>query len=335
MTRLWTEGFELATVASLTYGGGNASIFNLAGRGGYGAYVVRADSNAVKAYQTIPASAEIYGRMAFQTELFSSGVTIVTWQKGTTVLGWLKLNTSGLIEIYCTGLVATGTKVLAINSWYLIEWRVKIGDSPDGQIQVRVDGYDEVSYLNNDTKPGADTTIDRILISYITTAGGYCKSDDWGVNDINGAADNSWVGDGHIIALLPNASGDLTQWTPNTGADWAAVDDRPNNGDTDYVKSPTTGQQSCFNLAAAGLIGVTIQRVFTQFVSRKTNTSDAIKVRSLIKSGGVVYRDAAAQDQFTYYAGFTSDTPYTNDPATAIAWTVAGLDALQAGVEVD
>jgi hypothetical protein len=143
------------------------------------------------------------------------------------VLGGLRLNPSTLkIEVY-TGnfatLVATGTAVLAANTWYVIEAHIVIGDA--GSITVRSD-LTEDSVFIGDTKPGAGTAI-----SYVTW--GCCYSaafyfDDIVIHDTNGDVNNSWPDGAKVYYMVPTGDGATKDWTPSTGTShYALVDEVP------------------------------------------------------------------------------------------------------------
>ena len=157
--------------------------------------------------------------------------------------------------------------------------------------------------------------------------------DDIALNDTAGGADDSWCGNGHIIALVPNGAVSA-QWTPSAGANYQCVDERGPNDDTDYVYASGSSFKDVYDFSACGLSNVSISRVWTQWSSRKTNTSDPIKSRTLLNVGGVDYDDADAVAEQTSYKHHTGDD-HTVKPGTTDAWTTTDLDALRAGPKVD
>lgn len=129
--------------------------------------------------------------------------------------------------------------------------------------------------------------------------------------------------------LRPNAAGDSTQLTPNTGANWAAVDETPSDDDTTYVKSSATDDLPYFDLYnlpdTAIPAGSTINSVTVYMNTRSINATYKAYFRTALKvSGGSVQYG-------TQYAPGTSYTLY-NESFAGVLQT--DLNALQIGVEI-
>jgi hypothetical protein len=155
--------------------------------------------------------------------------------------------------------------------------------------------------------------------------------DDLAINDTSGGADDSWCGDGRIIALTPNANGDLSQLTGSDGNstdNYLLVDDVPSNGDTDYVEGSTVDQKDLYNLTACGLTGVIIKRVWAASRSRDTVAAGGL-ISLVVKTNSTEY---AGTDRAlaTSYAEVLGDI-HTVNPNTSGAWSTSDLDALQVG----
>jgi hypothetical protein len=162
------------------------------------------------------------------TPIGHSFTKFLRWEGPTgTVLGGLKINnSSGKIEVY-TGnfatLVATGNAVIGINTWYVIEVHLVVGDS--GSITVRVD-LNEDSTFSGDTQPGTDTTVNNIRWGNITS--GYFYVDDIIVHDTAGTMNNSWPDGAKVYYMVPTGDGATKEWTPSAGSDhYALVDEVP------------------------------------------------------------------------------------------------------------
>lgn len=326
MARVFTEGFESGDLLFFTAQTGIIASSVVRS----GAYSAAGTSGASILAKTITAASEAYFRFAIYTPGSSS---IFRWLASTVELGSIRINSaSRLIEIYTGGstLVKTGGTPISANRWYLIEVYVKIADS--GTVTVKIDGTQDCTF-SGDTKPGADTAFS--VAQYLPQSNvGYF--DDLAMNDTTGAVDNSWCGDGRIIALIPNADGDLSQLTNTAGnstANWGYVDERPMDSDTSYVESGTVDRADLYNLTASGLSltdGV-INRVWAE--SRSKDTVGAGGLISLaIKTGGTEYDGADTAIGISYAA--VKGPEHLVNPGTSAAWTIAQLDALQAGVKV-
>lgn len=320
MARLFTEGLEMADPLAFhsVYG---AVTFTTATKrsGAYGLQLGYRDSWAKV---DITDTNELFIRLPINA---ASGIMLYWLSDVTTSMGYISANASHLMEVRVgTTLVATGAKVLSTSGWDLVEIRIKIADS-GGIIQTKVNGIDDINY-SGDTKPSTATNI-----SFIQFFGNGHVFDDIAINDTSGAVDNSWCGDGHVIALVPNVNGDLSQLTGSDGNstdNYLLVDETPSNSDTDYVEGSTVDEKDLYNLAASGLSNVNISRVWGESRSKDTVTAGGL-LAITIKTEGTEYDsgDIALSTSYTAIKG----PEYLVNPQTGIAWTVAELDALQVG----
>ena len=135
------------------------------------------------------------------------------------------------------------------------------------------------------------------------------------------------------LTLRPSAAGDETNLTPNTGANWAAVDEVTSDGDTTHVDSGATDdiyRTDLYNLADTTLSGKGTINSVTVYINARigiTPTQDSAYTR--IKTNAVAY-DGTAEFVTTSYA--TYSTAYTTNPQSGVSWTWAEVNALQAGV---
>jgi len=254
---------------------------------------------------------------------------IVRWYKSSNLLGDIKMNfTTRRLEAYVgTTLVATGTTVLTVDTWYLLELHVKIADT-GGVIEVRLDSNAEINYTG-DTKPGTDTNVDMLrLCGFGNTTSQATYFDDFTVNDTSGTSDNSWVGDRRYIAVVPDGAGTTTQWTPSAGANYQCVDEIPPSS-SDYVSTTATAQTDTYSMANPSLpSGATIQAVIAEARAQKTQ-ADPATIANVIRSGGTDY---AGSDQSISLSWQAYLTRWTTDPADSGAWTQAKVNALECGV---
>ncbi len=261
---------------------------------------------------------------------------LFSWGIDGTELGSIRLNgsTRHLDAYVGASSVASGSTTINDITFYVMEIHIKIADA-SGDLEVKLDGVLPLEIdFSGDTKPDANTTLNNfgVLRSGYTTSALYY--DDLAMNDTIGSVDNSWCGDGHIIALVPNANGDVTQLVGSDGNqtdNYLLVDELPYNSDTDYVVGSGIGQYDLYNLSASGLSSVTILRVWPESRSRKTN-AEAGKIALMFKTNGVEYTQSGKNLLTSYTAIIGSG--YLTNPQTGIAWTIAELDALQIGVKV-
>lgn len=337
MTRIFTDGAERGDNLFWDYliggavitGGANTADFR---SGAWGYRFPHSSSNG-NGYKNFTAVDEGFWRIGWKISHNENAQHNVQLRTSTTNLVSICLDTANYhFQVAVNGTaVATGTFTYVLNTWYLLELHAKISDA-SGVIQLKVDGVLDIDY-SGDTLTGANTTFDNIyFVTNSSTDGGILFVDDLAFNDVAGAVDNSWPGDGRIIMLLPNAAGDVTQLTPSTGANYTCVDERPHNSDTDYVEGGTLDTYDLYNLAASGLVtGSIINRVWVTAVARDT-VANGGKVKIGMKTEGTEYFG----DDLTLTTGYLSvDGPeQLVNPQTGVAWTIAELDALQAGFKV-
>src|SRR5574340_1629974 len=248
MTRLWWDGAEDPDGMAVWTAYNGASVVTTPVRSGARAFLTPYGKYAYKIFTDI---SEGFFRIGWRISGNYNVFKTVRFRNDTTELITLGLDTANqYFQILVGGsVVATGTAIYQIDTFYLLEFRVKIDDTV-GVAQMKVDGVIDIDY-SGDTKPGTATTINNLaLVSNYNVAVGAADVffDDLAINDTTGAVDNSWCGDGRVIYLAPNAAGDATQLTPSAGANYAAVDDRPHDSGSTYVEGITVDNRDLYNL---------------------------------------------------------------------------------------
>ena len=138
------------------------------------------------------------------------------------------------------------------------------------------------------------------------------------------------------LYLRPESAGDDTGWTPNTGANYAAVDEETSDGDTTYVSRDGTTVDDLYNIPTSALLeGATISTlqvgVTCKYVESGTGViSDSPYVYVGVKTGGTEYWHAEGVLTTSSYA--STSKAWTVNPADSAAWEKADVDALQIGI---
>jgi hypothetical protein len=222
--------------------------------------------------------------------------------------------------------VGSSAAVLTEDVWHWVEVKVVLGTTDsNGTIEVRVDGALAVSFTGIDTY----NTRDTVNLGFYGSSGEW-RVDDIIVNDDQGAAFTTPPGDCVIDVIRPNASGSVTDWSGT----FADVDD-PNgasDGDTTFVESNTIGAASRFSMAS--LVGVSTSIAGVQPRAKARNTDAGMRaIRTQVRGSAGTVVTGATYTPDTTYAWSRGHFVYT-DPDTSVAWTDAGITAVQAGVEV-
>jgi hypothetical protein len=228
---------------------------------------------------------------------------------------------------------------LSVAAWVYLEVGYVIDDSSGG-VWVKVDGSDvlrlgayALTPTTLDTRNGGNATIDAVgFHSNSTTNGNKASFDDWYIVDTSGSAPyNDFLGDVRVLEIIPNGAGDETDFTPNSGNNWQAVDETPgHDGDTSYVESNTAGDEDLYAMTDPVSSATTVYAAKIVTVARKTDAGDS-DLELSIKSGSTTDRVNVGLLSNSY-AEYTS--VYTANPDGPAAWTIAALDSVQVGQRV-
>lgn len=276
----------------------------------------------------------ILGMAWHLTELPSGAIAACAVYDGATLQADLRLNPDGTVSVTRNGTVlgAPSVATIPLSTYVYLEWRVTIHNST-GSTEVRLNGTSILALTAQDTQNTANATANMLRLGSIGTADhiGTQNLDDVYICDGTGAAPhNTFLGDCRVDTLLPTADGTAQQWTPSTpGTHYTLVDEAAPNT-TDYVSSSTVGQRDTYGMQDLTAATGTIYGVQLSLAALKSDAG-ARSIKPLVLSG-------ASEALATATALSTSQT-YTRhvqvtDPATAAAWTEAGVNAAQAGAEV-
>ena len=341
MTRLLTEGFEVPNfMTPLSFQGSALHTWYTTTKRS-GAYCLQLAGNGTNSEFVrygLPTTSEtqLYFRMGFNvaaTNLQREFVRIASNVTASLVTLFLQVGFPFELRVNGTARVTSAFNVVA-NQWYLIEIYVNMADS--GSVTLKIDGT-EVGTWSGDTKPSTDAYLASISFGQLGAQGANNNSyyDDIAVNSVGGTVDNSWCGDGKVVAIRPSGNGSVSQLTGsdgNTTDNYLLVDEVTPDADTTYVTSGTADQYDLYALENPTIpAGASILRVQPRMISREeTATGESAQVG--IKSGSQE-RWSANIPQATAYAMYTGDD-YLLDPDTNSAWTATAINNLEAGVKV-
>ena len=237
---------------------------------------------------------------------------------------------------HTSGLLASGG-VVPLNSWSCIEIHALI-DNAVGIVQVRLDGVQVIDFFG-DTQVGANTVIYAVRWAAPRTSvppGRYvCYGyyDDLAINSIHGPRNNSWLGLGGIIGLVPTGVGNYTQLTPSAGANWAAVNEIPPTDDAAYVESAVIDQKDTYTMQDLIITpGQVADIAAVQWLCRAYNTvAQGGDFARLLRLYGVDHQgdDVGYDRSYDYHPEVLETSPDTGQE-----WTEDKINALEAGVVV-
>lgn len=246
----------------------------------------------------------------------------------------LRLDATGHPQVTRNGTVlGTSTYVFNLGIEHYIELKCKIDDSV-GTYEVHVDGVQVLVGSSADTKNTANATADRVVFGPFgsgSTGVVGARIDDIYICDSSGSANNDFLGDIRVDAVLPSGDGSNSGLTTSTGSAHAAlVDETPATDDTDYNQSASVGNKDTYAFTD---ITHTPSAIFGAQVCLQAKKDDAgaRSICAVTRSGGSDF-DGSAQVLSTSYAVFR--TMLELDPNTSAAWTKTNLNAAEFGMKV-
>jgi hypothetical protein len=269
--------------------------------------------------------------------------TLAAFQDVATNQVELRLNPDGTLSVTRNGAALTGATssfALSLNVYYHIEWKVKI-DPSAGTVEVRVNGGAKIGPLTglntrNTSNSSANVFImgPQANISVLSS-----QNLDWDdvivwdtqATDANGFADiHDFIGDCGLVWLLPTGAGTTTQWTPDTGSNYARVNEATPDGDTSFVSDGTIGQIDTYAMADLAGTASSVLSVASIHYARKTDVSSR-GMKAELRSGGgnTAYAiEIALGNSYQYFFSNWGQNPNNGAPT---AWTVAAANAIEAG----
>jgi hypothetical protein len=257
----------------------------------------------------------------------------------------LRLNTDGTLSITRNGTALTGgtsASAMSGNIYYYVEWMVTISASiAANTCKVNVNGTNWINVAaGQSTRNTANNSANQVRIGYQSGASG--NSPNWDFDDLyvldgndSGVAGNpcnAFLGDVAVVPLYPSGAGNYSQWTPDSGTNYARVNEALADGDTSYVQTGVAGNiDSYIYQALAGSPG-SIFAVLWNAEMRKTDVS-TYNVRRIYRKSATDYLSSIDQSLASTYAIYQE--VLHADPATAAAWAAAALVGSEWGAKLN
>ena len=331
MTRLFMTGAESGSTAVFTSVANCTASTTCKRTGAYAYYLSPAGTS--KASITLSAAiSELYLRMGvYPTGFGASAGVVVSFASGTPkTQGVLIINDLTYLLEYCLGNtipVLTGTHPITMNSWCCIEIYYKVANAL-GRFVVKVDGVTDIDFTG-DTQ-NVDATIRAVTFGYESITRGISGYlDDLAINDTAGAVNNTWIGRGGIYGIVPEGVGNYTDLHASAGNAWDCINEVPPDN-TDYVYDDTVDQKSTYALTALVPTTGTIDCI-NVIMRANLDAAGTGNIARLIRSNGT---DGQGADVGLDASAKTIQEIIETDPSGGAAWTVARVNALEAGAVV-
>ena len=340
MALLWIEGFETCGTANPPDGleekYNTSNRVNLTdtttGRSGTGtAWLANTSASAYIQTATIGSTDEFFIGFAFRTEVLANQPICQIYDSSAALGLNLRLTASGELAVYRnTTLLGTSSGAgITTNVWYYIEWGGLINNST-GTYDVLVN---EVNVLSG---TGADTLQTGATWGQVRFTGSAIFPHNFAFDDIyildeTGSTNNTFLGSVKVQGIFPDAAGDSTDWTPDSGSNYARVNENPADEDTSYVESGTSTDRDLYNFDATSNLG-TVYGLQTNIRCRLTD-ANAFSLNTVVKSGTTTDVGSSQAIPSTSYR--VLHNIYELDPDTSLAWVASDIDSAQFGFEVN
>jgi hypothetical protein len=236
-------------------------------------------------------------------------------------------------EVVPVNLGTTAPDLIRQGIYYFIEVKVKI-DGAVGTVEIRINGATVLllSNVNTQSSLASGTPLSAIGItgrpSYTANIDDLYVADDAG-----GAPWNTFLGDVRVEYLRPDGAGAHQEWDLiGAASHWQAVDDGAiPDDDTSYIHTATIGLTDTETYLPTGLPAGTIFGLQVNLYARKTDSGPR-SIAPVIRHAGVDHVGVGQQPSFSTYRYLIQI--YMLNPGTAAAWTIADVNAVEAGVTV-
>lgn len=262
---------------------------------------------------------------------------------GTFLLRGRKKNISGQ-EL----LLAQSAEGIQSGTWNYIEFQWVISATA-GSFEVRLNGTPVITYTG-DTDQGSSTdppiafqtvwtAVQFMGFSGLASLGDpeaftawFC---DFYLADNTAAAGgdiSTFLGDGQMITIFPNAAGLAAEWTPFPAApNFDQVNDKPiHDGDETYVHTLASDMRDCYGFEDIP-VGSVILAVHGNLLIRK-ETGGSARVAPLVGQASTMYIVGPSQGIGTDLYNRYVTAPMDVNPATGQKWTATEINAGQFGV---
>jgi len=270
----------------------------------------------------------------------SCTIAVAIRQAGQTQ-AFLRLNSDGTVSAFVGNatfgengvLLGTSSATLTANAFNFLEVKITVHNTA-GVFIVRLNGNPTpiINLSGVDTQATGTAAWDSFRLGRTSTNASVnrvCLYDDLYVLDGSGSGPwNDFLGDCRVDTRVPTGAGATTQWTPSGGANYAAVDEIPPNGDTDYVSALTAPATDTYVVQDAAVPAI-IYGV-QQCLNAKKTDAGACSLAPVVRVGGVDYVGADFFPATGYGYGYQI---LAQNPATAAQWVLSEFNAAEFGVK--
>ena len=262
---------------------------------------------------------------------------------GGTMQCFVKVDTAGTVSAYrgdpnsCT-LLGTAATTVNPNTLNMIELELTI-DATSGVFKVWINATagatPNINLSSQNTKRTGNTTFDACVMGVELNNSGYSNIS-WSAGTDLAYFDDLYVGDTqignhHVQTYFPSGAGSNTGWTPDSGSNYARVNETAMDGDTSYVAAASVNlidtyawsgtwlsTPTAINAIAVGIAGTAVAGSDTVAPVVLDNSTTTVGAAFNVDGAGYAY----------------GQTIYGGDPGRSnAAWVVANVASLEFGVK--
>ena len=243
----------------------------------------------------------------------------------------LRVTAAGELAVYLNSTLDSATSGLGLTTgtWYYITFKVVCGAS--GSYAVYLGANSILSATGVDTAGGGSNIAGGML--YFADATLTPTVDDLYLLDSTGSQNNDVLGDVNVVTLRPSGAGS-TQWAPDSGSNYARVNEAQCDDASGYVEDSTNGHLDLYEYddltgAEGDILGVMVTTHWWVYAGDTGTLAVACHSSSTDRNDS---GDSSSGSGF--YAKQVSAWINELDPATSAPWDLTGLNAAQFGVKV-
>ena len=338
---LWVDSFDsygsgaLADLTTEAYSTANASSASFgAGVTGNAVSLVTNTDTAIQLDKTLSSAQsrlKVHVRWSYSSVV--STRKVVAFYSSGTLQAYVEITSSNTIRVK-NGVgtqLATASVTLAGNTFYHLEIDITFNSST-GAFDVYHEGTLVMTATGVNTTNGGGNQAN--IVSFGSSAG-TGSSVTFKLDDLiiqSGSGDFP-LGQLQVHYSVPTAAGNSNANSDEAGAgnssNYQSVDESPSNGDTDYIKLETSGNIDLYTMGDLTPTSGTIKAVVVKSQA-KLNVPGAKTYRHKVRTNSTNYNGSAIAPT-TSYADYI--TPWYTNPNTSVSWTIAEVNALEAGFE--
>jgi hypothetical protein len=251
---------------------------------------------------------------------------MVVYYTGVSSVLSVGINASGKLQVRRGSTVlATGATTVTDNVWRYLEIKVVFANGTDGSVHIKLNGADEIPLTGSLDTRNADGAITAVQF---TTNNQGTSGSEYQMCDFYFADDMEFWGPCSIKILRPN-SNVAVQWTPDSGDNYARVEDASGcDSATSYVDSTTVGHVDEYGVPDHALTLSHIRAVMAVAIGAAPE-GGSHPVKPFVKLSGTV---AGASQNLSSTAYQMLASCLKERPGGG-SWTLTDLNAASVGIE--